>query len=120
MHGYTAPIDDIIRSLRVAGLDSLLRTPHYEGIDETTIREALEGFGRLAAEVITPTDVIADRQGATLDRSTGTVSLPAEVAAAFDAYMDGGWGAISVSAQHGGGGMPKVVATAVQIGRAHV
>ena len=113
MHGYTAPIDDILRALRVAGLDELLHTPAYEGVDEATIREALEGFGRLAEEVITPTDVIGDRQGATLDRATATVSLPDELVSAFDAYMDGGWGAIAAPVEHGGGGLPKVLATAV-------
>lgn len=113
MHGYTAPIDDIVRALRVGGLDDVLRLPAYEGVDEATIRSALEGFGRLAEEVITPTDVIGDRQGATLDRSTNSVSLPAELVDAFDAYMDGGWGAIAAPVEHGGGGLPKVLATAV-------
>ncbi len=113
MHGYNAPIDDIMRAMRVAGLGELLAMAHYDGIDEATIASALEGFGTLAGQVVTPTDAIGDRQPPVLARDTGEVTVPAEVAHAFDQYIAGGWGAISAPAEHGGGGFPKVVATAV-------
>ena len=113
MHGYAAPLDDILRAMRVAGLAELLAAPAYDGVDEATVAAALEGFGAVAAEVITPTDAIADRQAPVLDRATAQVAVPGEVARAFEEYMSGGWGAIAAPVEHGGGGMPKIVATAV-------
>ena len=113
MHDYSAPIDDIVRAIRVAGFDALTTSPRYEGIDLDVVREALAGFGRLAEGVIAPTDAIGDREGASLDRATGCVSVPHELAAAFDEYVAGGWQAISAPSEFGGGGMPKVVAIAV-------
>ena len=113
MDQYQAPIDDIAAALRTAGISEVLAVGTYEGIDEGAVHDVLDGFGKLASEIIAPTDVIGDREGARLDVATGTVTVPDALGEAFRHYVDGGWQSIAVAASEGGGGFPGVVGTAV-------
>jgi alkylation response protein AidB-like acyl-CoA dehydrogenase len=112
MDSYVAPLADITSALLAVGLGELLQFPAFDGIDVATVTELLEGFGRLAGEVIAPTDRIGDRAGATLDTATGEVTVADQVAAAFAAFTEGGWTALSAPTEFGGGGFPSLVAAA--------
>ena len=116
MAGYAPPVDDIVEALELVGLGELAGLDAYAGAgaDPATVRELLEAFGRFAAEVIAPTDRVGDREGARLDPATGAVSLPEPFAKAYRSYVDGGWGALAFPVDHGGGGMPRLVGTALQ------
>jgi alkylation response protein AidB-like acyl-CoA dehydrogenase len=66
--------------------------------------------GRLAAEVIAPTNRPGDA-GCTLE--TGVVRTPPGFRAAADALRAGGWPALECDPEFGGQGLPNVVALAV-------
>ncbi len=114
MNTYEAPVDRIMQAMRTVGLADLLALPAYADLDEASVRDVVAGFGRLASEVIAPTDRIGDVQGATLDAATGKVVVPAELVHAHAEFAKGGWTSLSASAELGGGGFPQVVATATQ------
>jgi hypothetical protein len=113
---YVPPVDDIVEALSVVGLDELSGLDAYagSGADPATVRELLEAFGRFAADVIAPTDRPGDVEGARFDPSTGAVTLPEPFAKAYRAYVEGGWGALAFPPDHGGGGLPRLVGTALQ------
>ena len=113
MDQYQAPIEEIDAAMRTAGIRQVLALPAYTGIDEGAVHDVLDGFGKLAAEIIAPTDVIGDREGARLDPATGIVTVPDALVEAFRHYVDGGWQSISGPVEMGGGGFPGVVGTAV-------
>ena len=111
---YKAPVDEIMTALDVAGISSLLNLPVFSHVDLDTVRSLLEEFARIAESDIANGDRIGDVHGAVLDQSTGTVRVPDEFKKAYDAYVSGGWGTLSVPEQYGGGGFPAVVSSALQ------
>ena len=113
MDTFAAPTDQIVRALVTAGIGEVLATPAFDGIGLDAVRDVIEGFGRLAADVIAPTDRIGDRAGARLDPVTGAVTVPDELVAAYREYIAGGWTALAAPAELGGGGLPGCVGTAV-------
>jgi alkylation response protein AidB-like acyl-CoA dehydrogenase len=113
MSTYLPPIDDIVEALDLVGLDELAALGAYPEADATTVRDLLDGFGRFAADVLAPTDRVGDREGAHLDPATGAVTLPDPIAKAYRRYVDAGWGAVAFPPGHGGGGMPRLVGTAM-------
>ncbi len=113
MDTFAAPTDQIVRALVTAGIEEVLAAPAFDGIDIHAVRDVIEGFGRLATDVIAPTDRIGDREGARLDPATGTVTVPDELVAAYHEYIAGGWTALAAPAELGGGGLPGCVGTAV-------
>ncbi|HZQ27281.1 MAG TPA: acyl-CoA dehydrogenase family protein, partial [Acidimicrobiales bacterium] len=116
MDAYDAPVADMMAALRLAGLDELLALPAFAGAhaDAETVETLVGEFGRLASEVIAPTDRVGDTVGSKLDVTTGDVTAPPGFTAAYRQYVDGGWAALAVPAEHGGGGFPTVVGLAVQ------
>ena len=68
---YGPPVDEMIRAMRLAGLEDVLRMPHYAALELASMADALAGFARLASDVIAPTDRIGDRVGVRLDVDTG-------------------------------------------------
>jgi alkylation response protein AidB-like acyl-CoA dehydrogenase len=111
---YRAPVDDVLAALDVAGLDDLLALPDFSHVERDAVALVLAEFGRLAAEVIAPTDRVGDRVGARFDRGTGRVTTPEAFHVAYRHYVDGGWGALPFPEDLGGGGFPSVVALALQ------
>ncbi len=111
---YRAPVDDILLALDVAGLPDVLALPHYDQVDPESVVAAVEGFARLASEVIAPTDRVGDLLGSGLDASTSGVRTPEPFHRAYGKYVEGGWGALPFPAEFGGGGFPTMVGLAVQ------
>ncbi|MDE0217402.1 MAG: acyl-CoA dehydrogenase [bacterium] len=114
MSPYNPPLDDIAFALRhIAGLDDLARLPAWSeiGIDHT--EDLLAEAGRLAAEVIAPTNRTGDQTGSVLSDS-GDVVTPEGFRQAYQQFISGGWTAVSADAEHGGAGFPLVVDVAIQ------
>ena len=111
---YQTPVQDIMVALDVAGLDDLLGLDAYRDVDRESVQMILEEFGRLAAEVIAPTNRIGDIEGSHLDAKSGDVHTPAALQHAYAQYVEGGWGALVFPSQYGGGGLPSVVGLATQ------
>jgi alkylation response protein AidB-like acyl-CoA dehydrogenase len=111
---YQTPADEIMVALDVAGLDGLLELKAYADVDHESVRMVLEEFGRLASEVIAPTNAIGDHEGATLDPQSGVVRSATVIQQAYARYVEGGWGALPFPMEFGGGGMPSVIGLATQ------
>ncbi|MGN6619595.1 MAG: acyl-CoA dehydrogenase [Sphingomonas sp.] len=71
----------------------------------------LDGIGQLAAGEWAPLNRAGDTVGAKL--GAGGVVMPEGFAAAYKAYVEGGWGTIGVPEEWGGQGLPFVIQTAV-------
>ena len=114
MSTYTAPLGEIDFTLRhIAGLDELAQMPGWSdiGLDHTS--DLLAEAGRLAAEVIAPTNRTGDQTGSVLD-SDGNVIAPEGFRPAYQQLIGGGWTAVSADPEYGGGGFPLVVDVAIQ------
>ena len=113
MTTYAAPIADMRFTLdRLCGLAQIARLPGYEEATPDLVGQVLEGAGKLAAEVLAPLNQPGDRQGSVLEN--GVVRTPDGFPAAYRAYADGGWNGLPFAPEHGGMGLPWVLATAVQ------
>ncbi len=114
MSTYTAPLAEISFVLHhLAGLDELARIPAWSevGLDHT--EDLLAEAGRLAAEVIAPTNRVGDQTGSVLD-GDGNVTTPDGFQHAYQQFIKGGWTAVSADPEYGGAGFPLVVDVAIQ------
>jgi alkylation response protein AidB-like acyl-CoA dehydrogenase len=97
----------------LAGIGELATVPDFAAAEPDLVFAVLEEAGRLAAEVIAPTNRVGDEQGV-VRQDDGTVMVPDELVAAYRAYASGGWIAVSGPEDYGGHGFPGVVSTAIQ------
>jgi len=96
----------------IACIEELAALPGFEGASPDMVDAILAESGKLAAQVFAPLNRVGDQQGATA--VDGVVTLPPGFQAAFDAYAAGGWIGLNASPDHGGQGLPFVLACAVQ------
>lgn len=114
MSPYTAPLNEIAFALRhIAGLDELAEIPAWSDIGLDHTEDLLAEAGRLASEVIAPTNRIGDQTGSVLSDS-GDVVTPEGFRQAYRQFISGGWTAVSADPEHGGAGFPLVVDVAIQ------
>ncbi|MFP4647877.1 MAG: acyl-CoA dehydrogenase [Halorhodospira sp.] len=99
-------IEELIGLERLSGVDGL------EAVTPELLETILEEAGRLASEVWAPLNRIGDRDGCRLEGDR--VRLPEGFVDAYQAFVDGGWNGINAHPDHGGQGLPEVVATATQ------
>jgi alkylation response protein AidB-like acyl-CoA dehydrogenase len=114
MSSYRAPISEIMTTLDVVGLDTVLEFPQFEQVDRTTIRAALTEFGRFVEKEIVPTDQPGDVLGSFLDSESGLVVVPEGFHRAYRGLAEGGWTALAFPTGCGGGGWPSLVGMAIQ------
>jgi alkylation response protein AidB-like acyl-CoA dehydrogenase len=84
---------------------------HQLGVDADIVDAVLEGAGAFAGGEWAPLDRAGDTVGAKWT-SDGVV-MPAGYRAAYQAYVEGGWGTIGSPEAFGGQGLPISLATAV-------
>ncbi len=106
MPSYVPPLRDV----RFV-LTDLLDLP--SSVDADLIDAILGEAGRFAAEVIAPLNQPGDRVGCTRHRD-GTVTTPPGFREAYAQYREAGWGTLALPEEHGGQGMPHVLATVVE------
>ncbi len=112
MTDYRPPLTDIAFVLNnVAGLPAIGEFEAFPYADPEFVAGALGEAGRFAAEVIAPLNESGDAEHSTL--SDGAVSAPSGFKEAYDAFVTSGWPAVAFPEKFGGGGMPSIVATAV-------
>ena len=103
---FTAPVDDILFSLRdVAGAKEL---PEW---DDELAGTILTAFASFAEGVIAPLDETGDRQGARLEN--GRVRMPDGFADAFAQLSGMGWQGLTAPEVHGGMAQGPLVAAMV-------
>ncbi len=109
---YRPPIDDILFLLRrVIDTERVLALPAYGHVDAAALEAAIRQAGRIAADVVAPTNAEADRVGARFDN--GSVRLPPGMRRAYDAFRAGGWPSLALPEKFGGQAMPELAQAAV-------
>jgi alkylation response protein AidB-like acyl-CoA dehydrogenase len=109
---YTAPVKDmrfVINEL--AGLGELGSLATFDMVTPDLVDTILEEAGRLASEVLAPTNWVGDRTGTRVENRA--VIVPEEFRAAYRQFLEGGWPALSGNPEYDGQGLPHLIATAV-------
>jgi acyl-CoA dehydrogenase len=112
MTDYTAPLRDMRFAIaKLAGLADIIALPGYEDTTPDLVDAVLEEAAKLAADVLSPLNVSGDRQGARLGPN-GVVAADG-FGAAYQRFIENGWGSVSGDPEFGGQGLPNLVSTAV-------
>ena len=85
--------------------------PALADLDMDTAAEVLAQAARFTSELLQPLNGPGDRQGCRLVE--GRVKTPDGFAAAWRAFVDGGWPALAVGPEHGGQGLPQLLNAAL-------
>jgi 3-(methylthio)propanoyl-CoA dehydrogenase len=109
---YTAPLADMRFALEeIAGIAEIASLPGCEQASPDLIEAILEEAGKLASGVLAPLNRVGDKEGSRLEN--GVVRTPQGFKEAYRQYVEGGWNALPFEPEHGGQGLPMVLATAV-------
>ena len=113
MSAYVAPLKDMRFVLKeLAGLEAVAKLPGYAEATPDTVDAILEEASKFASQVLDPLNYSGDQEGS--QWKDGAVRTPKGFKEAYRQYVDGGWGALPFAPEHGGQGLPKLVATAVE------
>jgi len=113
MREYQAPLRDMSFILReLAPLDEVARLPGYEDTSADLVTEVLKEANKFAASVLSPLNAVGDREGARW--KDGEVTTAKGWRQAYEAFVAGGWNALSFAPEHGGQGLPRLVAALVE------
>ncbi|SHN20592.1 Acyl-CoA dehydrogenase [Pseudomonas asturiensis] len=114
MWRYQPPLDDMQFVLEhwLQAPSSWALTPAFATLDLPLARQVLEEAGRFSHEVLAPLNAVGDREGCRF--SNGEVTTPAGFAAAYQAFVEGGWPSLACAESLGGQGLPNLLDAAVQ------
>jgi alkylation response protein AidB-like acyl-CoA dehydrogenase len=113
MSEYKAPLEEIKFALEVsAGMDAWTSLPTFVEADEDVVSAVLEEAGKLARDIIGPTNDVGDREGAVL-LDDGSVKTPDAFKPMNEAFVEGGWPTLAFNPEYGGQGLPGSLALAV-------
>jgi len=105
---YRAPVSDIALALKHgAGFKRALDEGVYGDLAEDVVDAVLEEAGRFATEVISPLNVIGDRQGVTF--KGGAITTAPGWKEAYRAWAAAGWNGLAAPEQWGGQALPQAV-----------
>ena len=113
MWTYRAPVADMLH-LMTRALEapaSWAALPAFDGLDADTARQVLEEAGRFAGEVLAPTNAPGDLAGCSW--TPDGVTTPPGFAAAYAAFVQGGWPALACAPEAGGQGLPQLLNAAL-------
>ncbi len=111
--GYTAPIRDMKFILEdIVNIKQIQVLKLFEEVSPDLIEAVLTESGRLASEVIAPTNRAGDEYGSRLT-DKGVQTAPG-FANAYRKFVGGGWGSIPCEPEHGGQGLPYTLFAACQ------
>jgi 3-(methylthio)propanoyl-CoA dehydrogenase len=112
MSDYVAPLKDMRFVLTdLAGLDEISALPGYEEATADLVEAILEEAGKFAGGVLAPLNRVGDREGARW--ADKAVTMPAGFKEAYKQFVDNGWSALDCPTEHGGQGLPKLLAAVV-------
>lgn len=111
---YKAPLDDQRFALfDVLGAEAVLTgLEGGEGHTRDLLDAVLEEAGKLAEQVLAPTNWPGDQEGCHYDKETRTVTTPKGFKEAFKAFAEGGWAGLTMPEAYGGQALPAVLGTA--------
>ncbi len=109
MWTYTPPLRDMQFVIEdVLGAPAAWRDmPDFAELDEQTARAVLEEAGKFAAGVLAPINGTGDLEGC--HWQDGEVRTPSGYREAYQAFVEGGWAALSCDPQDGGQGLPALL-----------
>ncbi len=114
MTAYRAPTRDMWFVLEeLVPWHEINALPGFEDATPDLVRAALKEAAALAEEVIAPTNVTGDQEGARLDRDGHGVRVPTGFREAFEHFRAGGWTGLGDNPDFGGQGLPELLAAAV-------
>ncbi|MBO9498414.1 MAG: acyl-CoA dehydrogenase C-terminal domain-containing protein [Novosphingobium sp.] len=114
MPTYKAPTRDtrfVINEL--LELESYGNLPGFENATPDLTDAIVEEGGRWAAEVLAPLNQVGDKEGC-VRHDDGSVTTPTGFKDAYRKYCEAGWGALSLSPEYGGQGLPHVLGIAME------
>ncbi|MFC4259221.1 acyl-CoA dehydrogenase C-terminal domain-containing protein [Marinobacter lacisalsi] len=107
---YQAPASDLRFLLfDVLGVGRLHELEAYADATPDLISAVIDEAGKLAAEVIQPTNQVGDRQGCHYDPETRSVTTPEGFKEAYRKFAEGGWTALDAPLEFGGQGLPHTL-----------
>ena len=107
---YQAPANDLSFLLfDVLGVDRLHELEKYADATPDLITAVIEEAGKLASEVIQPTNQVGDRQGCHYNPETHDVTAPDGFKEAYTKFVEGGWTALDAPIEFGGQGLPHTL-----------
>ncbi|WP_137922225.1 acyl-CoA dehydrogenase [Hydrogenophaga sp. 2FB] len=113
MSEYSAPLKDMQFVLQnLVDMKEISSLPGFEDASEDLAGAIFEEAGKFAAGVLSPLNVIGDRQGATW--KDGEVSTAPGWKSGYEQFCAGGWHALSCSPEFGGQGLPRVLSSLVE------
>lgn len=112
MSQYVAPIREMRFVLKeLAELAEVSALPGHEELTPDLVDAVLEEAGKFAANLLAPLNAVGDREGASL--AGDAVRTATGWQAAYRAYTEAGWAAISGPVEYDGQGLPTLLAAAV-------
>ena len=113
MKDYVAPLRDMMFVLReIAPLEEVNALPGCGDVNLEVAEAILKEAGKFASGVLSPINPVGDKQGAKL--AGGEVHTAPGWKDAYRQFVEGGWNALSVAAEHGGQGAPLLVGSLVE------
>ena len=108
---YRAPVSEMLFCMRaVAGLDEKVARGLYPDLGPELVEQILDAAAQFAAERLDPLNRPGDLAG--LSREGAAVRTPPGFAQAYRDWAAGGWSALAASPEHGGQGLPTLLASA--------
>ena len=111
MHIYEPPIEEIDFVLHAFLKISEQKISGYDLLTSDFTNPILTEAGKLAKEVIAPTNKDGDEVGCKLEN--GVVRTPESFKKAFKKMCEGGWTSLDIEEEYGGQNLPLVLSTTI-------
>ena len=112
MREYTAPLRDMLFVLReIAPLEEVARLPGCEDASLELAETILKEAGKFASSVLSPLNVVGDREGARW--RDGEVVTASGWREAYRQFTADGWNSLTSDPAHGGQGLPRLLSALV-------
>lgn len=108
---YRAPVEEIAHTLnKVAGLEDAIGQGRLGDLSSDLVDAILEEAGKFASTRVAPLLQIGDEHGTPL--SGADVTMPPGWKDVYQEWISGGWNALTGREEHGGQGLPMMLAIA--------
>lgn len=113
MPGYKTPLRDM-RFVYSELFDpaELQALPGFEEVSSELVETILEEAGKFCESELQPLNRSGDEAGCQFEG--GQVITPPGFKAAYQAYCENGWSAITAAPEHGGQGLPKIIGAMIE------
>ncbi|MFA7668717.1 MAG: acyl-CoA dehydrogenase C-terminal domain-containing protein [Burkholderiaceae bacterium] len=116
MNAYSAPLRDLRFALHdVLELPALYaRLPGSQDVTAELVDAVLEEGARFVEEVLAPLHQSADAEGCHFDPADGSVRTPQGFKAAYEQWVENGWGGLTAPEAWGGQNLPETIGSAIK------